>query len=117
MRIIKHILLLLFGALSGIIGFISIVVSISSMIISFSDIDHTFGRIFMTIWVFVVSEVLLAFGIAASLLGLRCAFGPKEWIMKIMKYAWSKAVKYALILPLIIFGFLAIVKLIAFVIP
>jgi len=114
MGIIKRISLLLFGSLSGTLGFISIVISIALIAVSFSDIDYLSGRIFMAIWTFVVCEVLLAFGIAASLFGLRCVFGPKDWIMRIIDYFWSKAVKLALILPFIVFGLVAIAKLIDF---
>jgi len=114
MRIIKRISLLLFGFLSGLIGLVAIPVSIALMATSYSNIDDLSGRIFMAIWKFVICEVFLAFGVAASLLGLRCIFGPKDWIMRVIDYSWSKAVKFALILPFIGFGFVVIIKLIDF---
>jgi hypothetical protein len=110
--IIKRISLLLFGSLSGLLGFISIVMSlvitIGAMVKGFSDIDDLVARIYLFIWMSVISELFLAFGIAASLLGLRCVFGPRGWVVRIIDYFWSKAVKLALILPLIGLGFAAI---------
>lgn len=114
MGIIKRILLLLFGFLSGMVGFISVVVSVALMTVSFSEIDDLKGRVFLTIWIFIICEVLLAFGIATSLLGLRCVFGPRDWIIKVIDYFWGKTIQLALILPFLAFGFAAIIKIIDF---
>jgi hypothetical protein len=114
MGIVKRISLLIFGFISGMLGFISILVSIALVAASISEIEDFSGRIFMAIFLFVVCEVLLAFGIAASLLGLRCVLGPKGWILRIINYSWSKAVKFGLILPILGLGFAAIFKLLDF---
>jgi len=110
MGIIKHILLLLFGLLSGIFGFLSIIVVIAltaGELLGKGALPDNAGtglRIFWKIWLFIICEILLAFGITASLLSLRCVFGPKNWIIRIINYFWSRAVKFALILPFLGIG-------------
>jgi hypothetical protein len=113
MGIIKRISLILFGLLSGLIGFIAIFTSVTFIIGSFffgsfDDMDNIGGRLMITLWASFICELFLAFGITASLLGLRCVLSPKDWITRISNYFWSKAVMLALVLPFIIWIFLAI---------
>jgi len=116
MRILYRIALLVFGLFSSILGLISIIVSLITMIFSCSDITDPAERIFMAIWIFVLGELFLAFGISASLVGLRCVCGPKNWIVKTIDYTWSKAVKIAMILPFFGFGLAAIAWVVKFII-
>jgi hypothetical protein len=116
MGIIKRIGLLLFGVLSGMVGLISIIVSIFFMVGCFLLPDRDGGelskRIFMVGLMFVASELLLAFGITASLLGLRYILGRRDWIIRIINHFWSKAIRICVAMPLMVWGGLAIVKIV-----
>jgi hypothetical protein len=101
MGIIKRILIIFFGLLSGVTGFLSLLVSIALAAASFSGTGPIIGRIYIAVWMLLISEVLFAFGVSSSLLSLRCFFGPKDWIKKMIDYSWGKAMKIALILPAI----------------
>ncbi len=107
MGITKRILLSLFGFLSGLFGFLSLLVAIMIIIGEFfgtvgaPDNSGTTGRIFWIVWLFILAELFLAFGVAASLLALRCLLGPKPWIIKTINFFWSRAVKFALIMPIL----------------
>lgn len=114
MRIIKRILLSLIGIFLWIVGCIFMVISIPLMVSSFSGIDNISEQIFLAIWMFVISEVLLAFGITSLLMGLRCVFGPRQWIIKTIDYFWARAVKFAMIMPWLGIGFALIWRIIEF---
>ena len=101
MGIIKRILIIFFGLLSGLVGFLSLLVSIALAAASFSETGPVIGRLYLTFWAVLICEIMLAFGVAASLVSLRCIFGPKDWIRKMIDYSWGKAMKIALILPVI----------------
>jgi len=78
MELVKRIALLIFGFLSGLLGILSIIVSIVMMTVSVSDINDPAGHIYMTVCKFIIGKLLLAFGIAASLLGLRWLLRPQK---------------------------------------
>jgi hypothetical protein len=106
MGIIKRILLILFGLLSGLFGFLSLLlvfVFATGELFGKRESPDDFGtglRIFMIVWIFIVCEVFLAFGITALLFALRCIFGPRAWLIRIINFCWSRAMKFALIMPL-----------------
>jgi hypothetical protein len=113
MGIIKKILLLTFGFFAGLIGFVSFALSISMITMHFFNDETTdqktmMSRIFMFIMLLIFAELFLAFGIAAMLLGLHCALGPKVWIIKMINFFWSRAIKTAMIFFIVLWSFVAI---------
>jgi len=62
------------------------------------------GGFYLTILIFIICEVFMAFGVTALLVGLRHIFNRKEWFIRIIDKSWNKAVKYSLLMPVI--GFL-----------
>ncbi len=110
MKTVKRILLILFGLVSGLFGFISLFVSIGLML---SHDRHDDIR--STILFFVYSELFLGFGIAASFLSLKWVLGPKQWIQRTIDISWRKSMKYGLalpfIMPVIAFGVPLILRL------
>jgi hypothetical protein len=108
MGIVKRILVLMFGFLSGLFGFLSLVVGIGFIVMELSgkaDTDmpkmDTATKIYMTGFLIIICELFVAFGIVASLVCLRCFFGQRDWITRIINYFWKRAVKFALILPVL----------------
>ena len=82
MGIIKRILLLLFGFLSGLFGFLSLVVAVAIIVLELSGNKNmekmdSATKIYMIGFLIIICELFLAFGIAASLLALRW-FRPEE---------------------------------------
>ena len=100
--IITRILLAIVGLLIALLGIVSIAVAIAAMFIpNPSGAEDPALRMLMPIFSFLCAEVLLAFGLASSLLALRCMLGPREWIIKTTNYFWRKTMTFALILPFI----------------
>lgn len=112
LKIAKRISLISFGLLSCLVGFASALVAIALTVASLPDIDSTGRRIFMAVQLFIITEMFLAFGITAFLLGLKYIFGPKRWTSILMDVLWKKAMKFALAIPVLVFGGAAILKLI-----
>jgi hypothetical protein len=104
MRIIKRISCMLFGLVSGAVGLVSMLVSVTLMATSMPDLKNPRDRVLWGVWVFIICEILLAFGVAASLLGFRYTLGPKKWILGAIDSSWKKAMKYALTIPVFAFG-------------
>ena len=102
MGIGKKFLSILTGLFLSLLGFMSIICAICMVVISLtgrmSDTSHPSGRIFFEIFVIIVGEIFLAFGIAVWLRGLRCIFGPRGWINKAIDFTWKRTMRFALIL-------------------
>ena len=68
MGIMTRILLLLAGLFLSLLGFLSIVCAITAVVISLtgktSDISHPGGRLVFEIFIIIIGEIFLAFGIA-----------------------------------------------------
>lgn len=111
MEITTRILLLLAGLFLSMLGVLSVVCAIAMVAISVSgmtsDINHTGGRILFEIFIFIIGEIFLAFGVAAWLLGLRCIFGSRGWIDKVINFTWKRSMRFTfvmgyLLIPLIL---------------
>ena len=76
------------------------------------EINHPAGRIYIMVCKFIFGELFLAFGVAASLLGLRCVCGPRKWIVKTINFMWKRAVSIALIYGYVVFATIVILLLI-----
>ncbi len=119
MGIIKRILLLLFGFLSGLFGFLSLVVAVGIIVIELSGNEKmgkmdAVTKIYMTGFLVIILEIFLAFGIVAALLSLRCFFGPKDWITRIINYLWQRAIKFTMALPVLVMGCLIIFQIVKY---
>ncbi len=119
MGIIKRILLLLFGFLSGLFGFLSLVVAVAIIALELSgnknmDKMDSATKIYMIGFLIIICELFLAFGIAASLVCLRCVFGPRNWITGIINYFWKRAIKFALALPVLSMSCIIIFRIVKY---
>ena len=63
-----------------------------------SDISHAGARIMFEIFIIIIGEIFLAFGIAVWLLGIRCIFGPRGWINRMIDLTWKRSMRFALVL-------------------
>lgn len=106
--------MLIFGLSLGLLGFLSLIISITMMVGSFYDINDPVGRIYFTIIKFIIGELLLAFGVAVSLLGLRCVCGPRKWIVKTINFMWKRTVSITFIFGYVMFATIIILLLIKF---
>lgn len=104
MKIAKRILLALFGVLSGLTGLASVFVAVLLMVMGVKGIANPANRFVFTLFQFVVSEVCLAFGIAAIFHGLRCIFDRFDWFAGISERYWRRAVYHMLALPCVLIG-------------
>jgi len=116
MEITTRILLLLAGLFLSLLGFLSIVCAITMVAISISgmtsDINHTGGRILFEIFIFIIGEIFLAFGIAVWLLGLRCIFGSRGWIDKAINFTWKRSMRFTFIMGYLWIPFVLILLLV-----
>jgi hypothetical protein len=101
----RKIAIIIFGLFSSLVGLISILTAITLMIMSVtgnvSKTGDTVADIYIAVSTFIFSELFLAFGIATFLFGLRCFLGRRDWITKTIDYTWNKAMRFALILPML----------------
>ncbi|HBO45357.1 MAG TPA: hypothetical protein DD670_15790 [Planctomycetaceae bacterium] len=104
MKVVKRILLALFGLLSGLTGLVSVFVAVYLMVMSIKGIANPANRFMFTLFQFVISEVCLAFGIAALFHGLRCIFDRFDWSAGISERYWRRAVYHMLALPCVLMG-------------
>ena len=111
MKTVRRILLILFGLVSGLLGFTSLLVSITLTLSHLTGTGHRHDDISLTIVSFVFSEVLLAFGIAASFVSLKWVLGPKQWIQRTIDASWRKSMKYVFAIPVVAFGIPLILRL------
>ena len=117
MTLLKQTSLVLFGLLSGFVGFLSLIVGIMLIVVSVSDISDPLGRLYMLAFKLMVSEILLAFGVAASLLSLRYLLGRREWLIRATNYTWQRAMRYSMILwcfNMAVIAILLVLKLFVF---
>jgi hypothetical protein len=102
MKIVRRILLILFGFVSGLIGFTSLLVSVTLTLSHLMGTGDRHDDVRLTVLLFVYSELFLAFGIAASCLSLKCLLGPKRWVQRTIDVSWRKSMRYGLALPFIV---------------
>ena len=100
------------GILAGFVGLVAIAVSIALMIASIfhpPKLNDWSVRIFLGIYIFLICEMLLAFGVTAILYGIRCIIGSKNWIESATNYTWTRSMKFAAYMGSsgIVFGVLA----------
>ena len=55
-----------------------------------SEIDHPFGSAYVKAKLFAVSEMFMAFGVVAVLLGLRTMLNKKEWFVNLINQKWKR---------------------------
>ena len=112
MKIIKRISQVSFGIICCLLGSFSIFSSIMCSFLDTSEIDHPFGSAYVKAKLFAVSEMFMAFGVVAVLLGLRTMLNKKEWFVNLINQKWKRTLKYAMLMPWIGFLAAAIVRLI-----
>lgn|GEM_PF-3519789 len=98
MSIAKHVWLGLCGVTCSVTGFFSILTCVVIMLRVHGEIDEEFG-VFVLVRLFVVTELLMAFGVASLLVGLRFLFNRHQLFVRAVDKSWKRAMTYGMISP------------------
>ena len=111
LRLGKRILWSITGLVTGLTAFFLFLVAGLLFFQKFDDDQKSLGFVadaYMTVFMFVLGEIFLLFGIVCAMVSLCCFTGTthklKSWIGKL----WKKVVRYALLLPLVALVFVGI---------
>ncbi len=102
----------LFGVLCSSLGLVSLLLGVALMFAR-DDKPGTASDAFTFILVkLIYSEIFIAFGITAVLIGLRYIFNRTGWFASTINKYWPKAMKYAMLAPAVVIVLGIVIRLI-----
>ncbi len=102
MKTLHRFALAVFGVACGLVGLCSLVAAV----LLFSaprpaNLNDPTVAMVIRIFNVLLTEVFLAFGVVAMLVGVRCVLGPRPWIVGAIEGLWRRAMWFALAMPLL----------------